>query len=233
MSILVTIAARGGSKGVKNKNIRPLLGLPLIAHTIRHAQEWGRADKIVVSTDSNQIADVARQFNVDVPFMRPENLATDTSGKLDVIRHALIMAEEIYGQKFDAVVDLDATSPLRQNGDIEGCWKKFCDTNSDVLFSVVQSHKNPYFNMVELNAEGRPELVKKLGSHVLRRQDAPQVYSLNASIYCYRRKFLMQESPKLFDSNCTLYEMDSESAFDIDSETDFKIVEQLMKLRGE
>lgn len=229
MNILLTIACRGGSKGVKNKNIRDLLGKPLIAHTIEQAQNWGRATKIVVSTDSPEIAEVAKKAGALVPFERPAELATDAAGKLPVIRHALNECEKIYGERYDLIVDLDATSPLRHRDDLENCYKIFTENKLSTLYSVVKAHKNPYFNMVELDSNGRPHLCKQLPAGVKRRQDAPPVYNMNASIYFYARDFLKDEknvSP--FSDNSMIYEMDELSAFDIDREIDFQIVELIL-----
>src|SRR3989338_9811887 len=116
-NILLTIAARGGSKGVKNKNIRFLAGMPLIAHTILQAKQWGKAAKIICSTDSKEIAEVARSYGALVPFTRPAELAQDTSGKIDCLRHALKTMEQMDQTKYDVLVDLDATAPLRKISD--------------------------------------------------------------------------------------------------------------------
>ena len=125
MKILLTICARKGSKGVKNKNIRFLLGKPLIAYSIDQALNWGRASHVVVSTDSKEIAEIAKSFGAEVPFIRPANLAQDRSPKLPVLRHALLECERIFQQKYDIIVDLDPTSPLRTSNDIEGCYSIF------------------------------------------------------------------------------------------------------------
>jgi len=230
LKVLVTICARGGSKGVKNKNIRPLLGKPLIAHTILQAKAWKRADRIVVSTDSPEIAAVAKDFGAEVPFMRPAELATDTADKLPVIRHACREAERIFQEKFDLIVDLDVTSPLRTVKDLENCYDLFIEKKPDTLFSVVRSHKNPYFNMVEVDKEGTAHLCKSLPQEVHRRQDAPVVYAMNASIYFFKRDFLLDDrAPSLFAGKAIAYEMNELSSTDIDREVDFKFVEFLVK----
>ena len=117
-NLLITICARGGSKGVKGKNTRSLVGKPLICYTIKQAKEWGRGKHIVVSTDSEEIAQVAKEFGVEVPFIRPAELATDISGKISAIRHAFIASEKIYREKYDMVMDLDVTSPIRKVSDL-------------------------------------------------------------------------------------------------------------------
>ena len=132
-TVLLTVAARGGSKGVKNKNIRRLCGLPLIAHTIKQAMRWGRAARIICSTDSPQIAAVARRCGAETPFVRPKSLATDSAGKIGVLRHALITMREEYQEHFDVLVDLDATAPIRHVKDIEGAFQLFVRRKPDVV----------------------------------------------------------------------------------------------------
>lgn len=229
MKILATIAARGGSKGVKNKNVRDLLGKPLIAHTIEQALKWGKASRVVVSTDSPEIAEAARKWGAQTPFSRPAELATDTAPKVPVIRHAWREAEKFYGERYDHVVDLDATAPLRRIADIEAALKTAVEKRSLTLFSVTPAHKNPYFNMVELDGEGWAGLCKKLPAGVTRRQDAPKVYDLNASIYVYSREFLEGESQTVLTGRSAVHVMDELSGTDIDREVDFKFVEFILK----
>lgn len=231
MHILVTICARGGSKGVRNKNIRPLLGKPLIAYTIEQASRWGRASDIVVSTDSEEIARVAGDYGAKVPFMRPKELATDESPKLPSIRHALISCEAIFQKSYSVVVDLDPTAPIRKMSDFENCYMQFVEKKPSTLFSVVRAHKNPYFNMVELDSLGHVRLCKNLPDGVNRRQDAPIVYDMNSSIYFYQREYLLDESNRMpySDHNSIACVMDDLSAYDVDREVDFKFIEFLVK----
>lgn len=227
-NILLTIAARGGSKGVKNKNIRDLCGLPLLAHTILQAKRWGRADKIVCSTDSKKIAAIARRYGAEVPFIRPAHLATDTAGKLDVLAHALKAVEKLSGQRYPVVIDLDVTAPVRKISDIEGAYRLFINKRPKSVFSVTPCRRNPYFNMVEVTPKGYAALVKRPKSPVRRRQDAPRAYDMNASIYVYDRKYLLDDSTKSAVSNRSLiWLMDELSAFDIDCESDIKFIEFL------
>ena len=231
MNILITICARAGSKRVKDKNIRYLAGKPLIAHTIDVAKKWGKANSIVCSTDSERIAAIAKEFGAKVPFIRPKELSTDTSGKVPVIRHALIESEKAHNQKYDLVVDLDVTSPIRKIEDLDNCLKIFQEKNPEVLLSVVKSKKNPYFNMLEHNDEGFAEVSKKPASSILRMQDTPEVYDANASIYFYTRDFLLNEENNvvLSSKKIATYLMDEISGVDIDSELDFKFIEFLIK----
>lgn len=230
MNILVTICARGGSKGVPGKNIRVIAGKPLIAHTIDYAAKWGRATDIIVSTDDLEIAKIAEGHGALVPFTRPIHLSADDTPKIPVIRHALRAMEELSKKQYQIVVDLDATAPVRGQYDLDNCLKLFMDKSPDSLFSVVKARKNPYFNMVELDASGRAHLSKKTSSTNVRRQDAPNVFEMNASIYFYKRDYIMNENTKMaYGDNSIIYEMDENSRYDIDSEEDFKIVELILK----
>jgi len=227
--VLVSICARKGSKGVLLKNIRPLLGLPLIAHTVRQALEWPRKTHVLVSTDSEEIAEIARQHGADTPFLRPEHLATDTVAKMPVLIHALEQAEKYYREKFDVLLDLDPTSPVRTVEDIERGWRVFRDSKKAVCFSVVRGRKNPYFNMVERGADGHVRLVKTLEGSFASRQAAPAVFEMNASIYFYTREFLLSNPRSLWEDDPEFFEMGPETAFDIDEERDFLITELMMQ----
>lgn len=229
MKILATIAARGGSKGVKNKNIRALLGKPLIAYTIEQALKWGKASKVLVSTDSPEIAEAARKHGAQAPFLRPAELSGDAAPKVPVIRHAWREAEKLYGERYDYVVDLDATAPLRRVSDIEASLNKAAQKKSLTLFSVVPAHKNPYFNMVELDGDGWAGLCKKPAAGVTRRQDAPGVYDMNASIYVYSREFLEGDAASVLTARSAVHVMDELSGTDIDREVDFKFVEFILR----
>lgn len=228
MRILITICARKGSKRVKNKNMRDLMGKPLIAHTIETAKKWGRADRIIVSTDSNEIAEISREYGAEVPFMRPNELASDTAPKLPVIQHAVKYLKDEENEEFDLVVDLDPTSPLRTAEDLENAYNIMIQKNSINLFSVCLARKNPYFNMVELDDKGYAHLSKKLENPVFRMQDTPKVYELNASIYIYWTKYLFDMESVINDGSI-IYEMPDERSIDIDSEVDFKMVEFFIK----
>ncbi len=229
-NILCTICARGGSKGIKNKNIRKLLGKPVIAYTVLQALKWTKASHIVVSTDSEKIAKVAKRFGAEVFFIRPKELARDNSPKLLSIKHALKKSERFYSQRFDIIVDLDVTSPLRKIKDLDNCLKIFLKRKPQTLFSVVKAQRNPYFNMVEIKKDGFARLSKNLATGVTCRQDAPSVYDMNASIYFYSRDFLLKGRCLTPVSRRTaIYLMDEISKYDIDSKNDFRFIEFLMK----
>lgn len=226
-SVLCTICARGGSKGVPGKNIKPLHGLPLIAHTVLQAKASGLCDRIVVSTDSPEIGEVAQRHGAEFFFLRPQELASDTAGKLPVIQHALTAAEAHWKTTYDFLIDLDPTSPLRLVTDIQDAFHQMTQNGHSNLFSAAESRKSPYFNMVERDPDGRVGLSKALQTPVVRRQDAPKVYEMNASIYIWKRDILLNNST-LFLPETGLYEMPAERSIDIDSPVDFKVVEVLM-----
>lgn len=224
MKTIASICARGGSVGVPGKNIRALQGKPLIAHTIEQALSVKSIDAVYVSTDSPEIAEVARQHGALVPYLRPAELATSNAAKVPVIQHLCDWVSANAGG-FNRVVDLDPTSPLRTIDDIEACLS-LLDEDTDAVITAFESEKNPYFNMVEQKADGNIGLVCQSDGMVVARQQAPHVYSMNASIYVWHRHTL---SKGLWSGRLKLHVMPRERSIDIDSPLDFAIVEMLMK----
>jgi CMP-N,N'-diacetyllegionaminic acid synthase len=224
--VLATICARGGSKGVAGKNIRPLLGAPLIAYTIQAARACAAVGQIVVSTDSDGIAAIAEAQGVPVPFRRPADMASDTAAKILAIRHATVFVEEHFGFKPDIVIDLDVGAPLRTPEDIEGCVSLLAgQPDLDAAVTVYPADRNPYFNMVEFDT-GRLRLVKS-GPPLVARQAAPRVYAVSGSVFAWRRSSLMTVT-HLFEGRWGGYVIPRERAIDIDDEVDFEFVEFLM-----
>ncbi len=231
MNITCLIGARGGSKGLAGKNIRPLLGKPLIAWSIEQAKACPEITRVVVSTDSEAIADVARSFGAEVPFIRPPELANDTAGKWGVWQHALEACDQHYADPIDIFVDLDCTSPLRDIEDISKAIAQFKLTRVDAVFSVCEARKNPYFNMLEV-VDGCQRMCKTLSSPVVRRQDAPKVFEHVASIYVLSPDYLRSGTGLL--SGCTQgYDIGPSKSLDVDSELDFELIEFLMRKRRE
>lgn len=224
MKTIGTICARGGSKGVPRKNVRPLLGKPLIGHTIEQALTCEEIDEVFVSTDDHEIAEVAKDFGAIVPFIRPYKLATSDAGKLDAIVH-LVEHLLATGEQISRIVDLDPTSPLRTVDDILAA-VSLLDSETDCVITGYRADKNPYFNMVEPNVDGFFQLVKQLEGNLLTRQSAPDVFAMNASIYVWHLDTLKQG---IWTKRTRLYEMPHERSVDIDNEIDFKFVELLMK----
>ncbi|EKD55397.1 MAG: hypothetical protein ACD_60C00010G0007 [uncultured bacterium] len=231
MKILCTICARGGSLGVKNKNIRILRGKPLIAHSILQAKKSNLFDLIVVSSDSKKIHQTAIAWGADYVIDRPKKLATAIAPKLPVIQHAMIQAEKHCGSLFDIIIDLDATSPLRTIEDIVESFNLFTEQpNANNLVTATPARRSPYFNMLEMNAEGFAKLVKKETRAIHRRQDAPSCYDMNASIYIWKRETLLNGEHTINDRTL-LYIMPEERSIDIDSHLDWKFVSLLARGR--
>lgn len=228
MFILGTICCRGGSKGVPGKNIKLLHNKPLIGYTIETALGTQFLNDVIISTDSAEIATVAKQFGAKVPFMRPNDLATDTASKWPVFIHALEAYEQMFGVVVDYLVDMDVTVPLKQSIDIDGAIQQAInDPLVDVVITGYEPERNPYFNMMEINSEGYAEIVKKGNKPIVRRQDAPTVYSLTPAAYVVKKSALY-EFEHWSKARCKIYPMPRTRAVDIDTDIDFKIVEFLM-----
>ena len=227
MEILITLCARGGSKGIPRKNIRLINGRPVIDLSIQVAKSFAAKYKadIALSTDDNEIRNVATNLGVATNYDRPEYLATDQAGKIETITHLLYFEENERGKKYDYILDLDITSPLRNLLDLESAFDLIMsDSKASNLFSVNPASRNPYFNMVEIQSNGYYGLVKK-GSF-LTRQSAPKVYDLNASFYFYRRSFFEQDSPVTINEHSLIYVM-PHICFDLDHTLDFEFMEYL------
>jgi CMP-N-acetylneuraminic acid synthetase len=234
MKTICVISARGGSRGVPGKNIRTINGKPLIVWSIEQALATKEIDKVVVSTDSEEIAKVAREAGAETPFIRPDFLSTSEAGKFGVFKHALEACEEYYNEKFDIYVDLDCTSPLRDVEDISACIKLFREkklNGVDGVFTICESRKNPYFNLLESNQKGALKICKKLENTIIRRQDAPNVYEHVASIYVLDPEYI-KKANYLLDGHTEGYDIGSEKSLDIDSDFDFLLIEYLMKIKN-
>jgi CMP-N,N'-diacetyllegionaminic acid synthase len=231
MTILCVIGARGGSAGLPGKNIRPLLGKPLIVWSIEQARATAEIDRVVVSTDSDAIAAAARSAGAATPFMRPGELAAASVGKFQVWQHALAACEQHYGERYEAFVDLDCTNPLRDAADISAAIRQFRDGRKrgvDAVFTICEARKNPYFNVVEPDSAGALRMSKSLGPTVVARQAAPPVFEHVASIYVLAPEYVRQAN-HLLDGHAEGYDIGQAKSFDIDSEFDFRIVEMLMR----
>jgi CMP-N,N'-diacetyllegionaminic acid synthase len=231
MKRLCTICARGGSKGVVGKNFRPLLGKPLIAHSIEQARASGLFELIAVSSDSDEILAVAKTNGVDILIKRPGELATDTAAKLPVIQHCVAEVEKQTGIRFNTLVDLDATSPLRLPEDIIGAVKLLEDSGVSNVITGMPARRSPYFNLVEVGVDDVARLSKPPQGLVVRRQDAPPCYDMNASVYVWQHDALFAKAT-IFNADTRLYEMPEERSIDIDSELDFNFVEYLFNKKN-
>ena len=229
--MICTICARGGSKGVPGKNLRELAGRPLIAHSVEHAFAADRFDVVAVSSDDEAILEAAREAGAHHVVRRPDSLAQDDSAKSPAIVHCVRTVEERTGQSYGTMVDLDATSPLRQPHDITGALDLLGSGGFDNVISVTPARKSPYFNLVERDRQGLAVLSKSPPSAVVRRQDAPPCYDINGSVYVWTRACFLAGAPAL-GSRTGLYEMPEERSVDVDTELDWSLVELLMSRRG-
>ena len=228
------IFARGGSKGVLRKNIRHLGGLPLIAYSIQLAKQCPSIDRVVVSTDDKEIAAVAREYGAEVPFIRPSELAGDRSSEFDAWKHAIHVYQEVFREKIDIFVSLPPTSPLRSVVDVERCIKEYQSTASDIVVTIKEASRSPYFNMLVIDEEGYSKLVNLSpdGTRYVRRQDVPQVYDMTTVAYVSSPEFILK-SDSIFAGKVRSILVPDERAVDIDTMLDFKFAEFLINDRGE
>lgn len=227
-NILAIIPARGGSKGIPKKNIKLLNGVPLITYTLQEAKKSRYISRVVVSTDDKEIADVAIHFNGEVPCLRPKELATDTASTVDSIIHMIDYLKERENYIPDYICLLQCTSPFRTYEDIDKSIEKLLVSEFDGIISVCEAETNPYWtNIFE---KDKLKYFIEEGKNITRRQDLPNVYRYNGAIYIIKTDIFMRE--KAFETdNITGYVMSNENSIDIDTMTDFKIAEILMKER--
>lgn len=228
MEILITICARGGSKGVPGKNVRPLMGRPLIHYTISAGKAFAETHgaDIGLSTDDRAIADAAMEAGLPTDYMRPPRLATDAAGKIETIHHLLLHFEAAKGKRYDYILDLDVSSPLRTQSDLETGFRMLRDDPYALnLFSVSRAKKNPYYDIVERREDGYYSTSKKGG--FLSRQTAPEVFEMNASFYFYRRRFFAEGFDSATTDASLVYVM-PHACFDIDYPLDFDFLEFLV-----
>lgn len=232
MRILITLCARGGSKGIPGKNIKSLNGKPLIYYSIHLAQQFQQSfesSDIALSTDSSYIKAVAEDNGLKSSYTRPDYLAGDTIGKIDAINDILKWQENSLNTKYDYILDLDVTSPLRNLADLTAAFSIIRANETAVnLFSVSPASRSPYFNMVEQKENGFYAQVKQPDSLVFTRQSAPKVYDLNASFYFYKRQFFELGYQGAITDRSLIYEV-PHICFDLDNTTDFEFISFLMK----
>lgn len=224
MKYLVVIPARGGSKGIPGKNIKKLQGKPLIHYTLEAAKAIFSERDICVSTDSTAIARVVETIGLEIPFIRPADLASDKSGMYEVLLHALGYYEQKYNVCYDAIVLLQPTSPLRKEEHIKEAIELF-DKSIDMVVSVTESKANPYYNLFEENNKGY--LKKSKPSSFVRRQDLPKVWEYNGAIYIINTRSLKERKLQDF-KKIVKYPMLPQYALDLDTMEDWKYLEYLM-----
>lgn len=222
---LAIIPARGGSKGILNKNIMDICGKPLIAYTIEAGKKSKYIDEILVSTDSDAIKDIAQQYGANVPFLRPENLSNDSAKSIDLVLHAIDFYEN-NNMCYDYVILLQPTSPLRTFEHVDEAIEKLMKSNRSSLVSLREANENPVI-MRSIENEKLKKVVSFEGPN-LRRQDLPIFYLLNGAIYINSNDMLVHKK-KFVDEDSMPYVMSKESSVDIDTMLDAKLVELIIK----
>lgn len=224
MKRLATICARGGSKGVPDKNLKLLGGKPLIAWSVLQAKATGLFERIAVSSDSEAIRSAAIAAGADDAIDRPADMATDEAPKVPVILHAMLEIERRYATRYNVLVDLDATAPIRLPEDIAGAVALLENSGASSVITGNAAYRSPYFDLVELRDDGTVTVSKKPSRPIVRRQDVPVCYDMNASIYVWKRDALAA-NPSVFYDDTRLFEMPAERSREIDSLFDFEFVE--------
>lgn len=226
--VVAFIFARSGSKGLPGKNIRNLAGKPLIAYAIEAAIDSKFVERVIVSTDSEEIAQIARSHRAEVPFLRPIELAQDRSPEWLAWRHAIRHFGTSAGsQKLDIFLSVPTTSPLRAVSDLDGCIQTLLDDDVDLVFTVTPAARNPYYNMVELDPDGYAHLVIPRKQKIDDRQSAPAVFSMVTVAYAARPEFILQ-ADTMFEGKLKTWLVPPERAVDIDTELDFEFAEFLL-----
>ena len=224
--ILAVIPARGGSKGVPRKNIKDLGGKPLIAWTIECAKKSKYLDRVIVSTEDNEIASVAQKWGAEVPFMRPKELAQDdTPGVMPVVHAVKMLAQEGYNY----IVLLQVTSPFRMPKDIDSAIEKCVDRGADTCVSLTEAEASPYWMFSLSESEKLQPLLEIDIDANYQRQKLPVVYQLNGAVYVVEISYLLREH-RLIDGNTLGYVMSAEHSLDIDTLRDFSVAESMLKL---
>jgi N-acylneuraminate cytidylyltransferase len=226
MKYIALICARGGSKRLPNKNIKKLHGIPLIGRAILAAKNIDRIDRIIISTDSHEIAEIAREYGAEVPFMRPDELARDDSPELLSWRHALDYLSEHDNYYCDGLVVIPVTSPLRYIEDIDNCIDEYEKGNVDMVVTVTESYRNPFFNMVKNGHDNLSVLVNNPAGKVLRKQDAPEVFDLLTVAYVAKPEYVYNNEG-VFNGRVRSVYVPIERSLDIDLPMHFKIAECL------
>lgn len=227
--ILAFIPARGGSKGVKNKNIKEIGGKPLIYYTIKAAQESNLFEDIIVSTDSQIIADIARKCGAYVPFIRPSHLAKDESEVIDSIQHCIEFMSEKFNKKYDVVINLQPTSPLRTHQHIMDGYNEFSKNKADFVVSVCECDHSPLWSNTLDKSLSMDNFIP-IDIRYKRRQELPIYYRVNGALYIGRVSNVL-ENRGFYGENSYAYIMNKECSVDIDTEFDFKIAELIINLK--
>jgi N-acylneuraminate cytidylyltransferase len=221
------VFARGGSKGLPDKNILEIGGVPLIAWSIKHAKSCPSIERVIVSTDSEKIKTVALEYGADVPFMRPAELATDTASELSAWRHAIKELERIDGAYPEIIISLPATSPLRITSDIDRALERYGEGDVDVVIGVTPAHRNPFFNIVNFDDNRHVHIVGNQISGIQRRQDAPEVFDITTVVYIANSNYVLNND-SLFNGRVGAVHIPQDRSIDIDTLYDFEIAKMML-----
>ena len=227
--VVAWVFVRGGSKG--GKNGRLLAGKPLLGYAVEEARgsEW--VDRVCVSTDDEELARVARKFGAEVPFIRPQHLATDSAAERLAWQHALQFLDDEGGPPVDVFASVPATCPLRVSQDVDEVIRTLWQGDAEIVVTAKKAHANPSFNMIKLDAQQHAQLVLPPPANVSRRQDAPPVYDLTAVAYAARLQFV-REARTIFSGKVQAVVIPEERAVDIDTELDLQFAEFLLSRKG-
>ena len=228
MSIVAFIFARGGSKGLPNKNIKILNGKPLIAWSIEHAKAVNRIDRVIVSTDSEEIAEIAREYGAEVPFIRPVNLATDESPEWLSWQHGLKYLKNSDGYLPDLMLSVPTTAPLRDVEDINKVIDEYQGNKTDIVITVTESYRSPFFNIVKKGADGYVDLFISSEKDLSRRQDCPKTFDITTVAYAAKPSFVL-EKKNMFEGRVRQVVVPKERSIDIDTLLDFELAEYIFK----
>ena len=231
MPTVACIFARAGSKGILNKNIQIFCGKPLISWSIELALQVRQINDVFVSTDSEEIAEIARIAGATVPFIRPLELATDTSPEWHSWQHFIKYLNDKDGRLPEVFLSLPATSPLRSTIDVENCLNEFKKGRADFVVGITSSQRNPYFNMVKKGENNQVNLVIQQVEKYSRRQVTPEIFDLTTVCYVGKPSTILTKN-SIFEGRVAGVEIPRERAIDIDTELDFQIAEFLFKSKA-
>ncbi len=227
--IIAIIPARGGSKRVPRKNIKPLAGKPLIFYAINAALKSKYLDRVIVSTDDRKIAKVAEKFGAEIPFLRPKELATDRAKSIDVLKHAVRFLEEKENYKADIIVLVQPTTPLVLPEDIDKTIEKLIKARANSCVTMAEIGERPEW-MYKIGKNGKAKLFWEQKIQKTRSQDLPKIFRLNGAVYAVKRDVLMKKNKILDNKNLTAIIMPRDRSIDIDEPVDFKIAEAIFML---
>ena len=227
MKIACLICARGNSKGLKNKNILKINKIPLVAHTIKFSKRIKQVQDTFISTDSNKIAKISKNYGALVPFIRPKKLSTDSSPEWLSWKHFLLKMKEKKTLP-EILLVLPVTAPLRRKIDVEKCINTLIKNNYDGVIAVTKSKKNPYFNMVTKDNKNQINIFTKLNKNINRRQDAPEVFEITTNCYVFKSTYVMKKL-NMLSGKVHGVEVPYNSTVDIDTKDDFIFAKKILE----